>query len=336
MKFANYDYVDRMQVNVTDVDGMAGHSGIVITCAEGLSIGMKRIEAWRLFVKRRFVKEVVRLQMLVARPQNGGGIDNFVIAGDDLMRLSRRGYVERPVTLIPGIDDDTCLKAGSPTFHPNSVDDPTPYSGLRISFNGQPWLLMLFVNKAIRDMNYIYDWFCSLPTREALKVPRMSMADALRASHEWHVAIEGRKIQRTDATPITVSRKETGAGERIVLEDGMYWIRLETADELRRETESQGHCVGRGSYDRYVGARLQPPPFGIWSLRKDRGDKGMQVFLTAEVGRSMIFLYERDHSTNLRQVKAVNNLPPLPEWQPWIDVLDRRVNQSLSLPVAAE
>jgi hypothetical protein len=109
------------------------------------------------------------------------------------------------------------------------------------------------------------------------RVTKASWEQIEDGSQKWHEALAkpSRKAVRRAA------RIGDGPGVSHILDrpDGKRWVRLESPEALDTEGVRMGHCVGRGSYDKYVS---ETPPVGIYSLRNRDGDPE----LTVEVRRN--------------------------------------------------
>jgi hypothetical protein len=129
---------------------------------------------------------------------------------------------------------------------------------------------------AIGVRDFLHSCRETSPTKYG-RVTKSSWEQVETASRQWHEALAkpSRKAVRRAA------RAGEGPGVRTILDrpDGKRWVRLESPDALDTEGVRMGHCVGRGSYDKYVSAT---PPVGIYSLRNRAGDPE----LTVEVRRN--------------------------------------------------
>ena len=99
--------------------------------------------------------------------------------------------------------------------------------------------------------NGLRDWLTALPTERPkmpLKLHKLTMAQALKASVLWHTDMAGQ------AERIRADQSSFGGDPDAVqvLADGgqgWRWVRVTSPEGLDYEGNAMGHCVGRGGYD---------------------------------------------------------------------------------------
>ena len=150
------------------------------------------------------------------------------------------------------------------------------------------------------------DWLMAQQANGArLNLDRMSFAQALEHAERWH-----REMAERNALAATPSEDASGIQEMLKFADGFRWVRLTTAQALKREGNLMQHCVGQGGYT----AQVKSGRTKIYSLR----DPSNKPHCTIEVDQGEI-----------QQCKGKQNEPPVEKYVPYV----KSFLQSLKLPV---